>query len=612
VRVPRRLGKPAMPMLSTTLPTFDSPFYRRLVPPLAAFLLCLLAPFSSRLLHGAEVSVSAAVQPASTTVGEPVQLKITVNGAQKVSELPAVNIPGAQTQHIGASTQMRLVNTELSVSITHTYLVTPGRSGDLIIPSLEVVVEGRKYQTEPLRLPVAEPGQPAPAAPQAGPLAEIQLPKRPVYVGESFQSEVRLLVPSDQRWRIERMPEFETDAFTKTPFQSPQQRQESRDGKDFDACTFRSVLTAIKSGSVPLGPLTFNVQIAAPRKRNPQPNPFGNLLDGFPFDTQPTALQERKVILPEQRVEVKELPAEGKPSTFRGAIGRFRFSASANQTKVKAGEPVVLTLQMEGEGNFDRIEMPPLLQPEGWRLYPPEISFAKSDETGFRGVKTFRVALVPEKAHTQTPQFEFASFDPETGSYQTTKSSTSDLQIEGMKPAPPEPAPVPKPAPAPPKPAAAAESGLIESNFQVAVPSPLWSSRRLFLGVQAAIALLFGGWLLAGVLHKSRRDKGPSKSLLAEASSMEANLHAEADLSRFLRSAVRILQLRAAAKSGGQAVAVDADSAVHSFGVEGDLAAEIRWLFDSDAELQFAGSQHSGPVNGQVKTRVTALLKKLA
>ncbi len=602
-----------MTTLSGTLPeAFSRPFYRRLVSPFATFLLCWLALVDGRGLQGAEVSVNASVQPASTTVGEPVQLKITVNGTQKVSELPAVNIPGAQTQHIGASTQMRLVNTELSVSITHTYLVTPGRSGDLIIPSLEVVVEGRKYQTEPLKLPVAEPGQTAPSVPQAGPLAEIQLPKRPVYVGEAFQSEVRLLVPSDQRWRIERMPEFATDAFTKTPFQSPQQRQESRDGKDFDSCTFRSVLTAIKSGSVPLGPLTFNVQIAAPRKKNPQTNPLGGLLDGFPFDTQPTALQERKVILEEQRVEVKELPAEGKPTTFRGAIGRFRFSASANQTKVKAGEPVVLTLQVEGEGNFDRIEMPPLLQPEGWRLYPPEISFAKSDETGFRGVKTFRVALVPEKAHTQTPQFEFASFDPENGAYQITKSSTSALEVEGLKPAPPEPPPLPKPAPEPPKPPVATESGLIESNFQVPVPSPLWSSRRLFLGVQAGIGLLLGGWLLAGVLRRSLPRKGASKALLAEASVLESQLHREADLSRFLRSSVRILQLRTAAKSDCQAVAVDADTAIHSFRVEGEAAAEIRWLFESDAENQFAGSQNSSPVTGPVKTRVTALLKKLA
>jgi hypothetical protein len=89
-------------------------------------------------------------------------------------------------------------------------------------------------------------------------------------------------------------------------------------------------------------------------------------------------------------------------------------------------------------------------------------------------------------------------------------------------------------------------------------------------------------------------------------------LHGEADLGRFLRSAVRILQLRTAVKSDCQAVAVDADTAIQSFRVEGEAAAEIRWLFESDAENQFAGSHHSSPVTGPVKTRVTALLKKLA
>lgn len=590
----------------------ERPFRLRLASLFARSLAGWLALFTGCVLQAAEVSVSASVQPSATTVGEPVQLKITVNGSQRVSELPAVNIPGAQTQHINQSTQMRLVNTELSMSVTHTYLVTPTRSGDLIIPSLEVVVEGRKYQTEPLKVPVAEPGQVPPSAPQTGPSAEIQLPKRAVYVGESFPSEVRLLVPSDQRWRIERMPEFETDAFTKTPFQSPQQRQEARDGKDFDACSFRTVLTAIKSGSVPLGPLSFNVQIAAPRKKTAQPNAFGGLLDGFPFDTQPTALQERKVILPEQRVEVKELPAEGKPASFRGAIGRFRFNVSAGQSKVKAGEPVVLTLQVDGEGNFDRIEMPPLLQPEGWRAYPPEISFAKSDETGLRGVKTFKIAIVPEKAHTSTPQFEFASFDPETGAYQITKSSTAGLEVEGLKPAPPEPAPAPKPAPPAPKPAAAADSGLIESNFHVPAPSPLWSSRSLFMGVQIGLAVVFAGWLLSGLLRRARPSKGPSRALLAEASALEARLFGETHQGSLLRCAVKILQLRSAARSGVQAVAVDADAAIAAFRAESDTASEIRWLFDSDAELQFAGSPPSGQVSDHIQKRITVLLKKLA
>jgi hypothetical protein len=188
----------------------------------------------------------------------------------------------------------------------------------------------------------------------------------------------------------------------------------------------------------------------------------------------------------------------------------------------------------------------------------------------------------------------------------------SALEVEGLKPASPEPPPLPKPAPEPPKPPVATESGLIESNFQVPVPSPLWSSRRLFLGVQAGLGLLLGGWLLASVLRRSRPKKGPSKALLAEASGLEARLHREADLSRLLRSSVRILQLRTAAKSNCQADAVDADTVIDCFRVEGEAAAEIRWLFESDAENQFAGSQHSSPVTGPVKTRVTALLKKLA
>ena len=198
-------------------------------------ILLLLCP--NHQSWSAEISVSASLQPATTNVGEPVQLHVTINGSQRVAEIPSVRIDGAQVQYIGQATQMRLVNTELSVSLTHRYLVSPGRVGELEVPPVEVTVDGRKYQTEPLKLKVLEVGQEPGAALQTMPFAEIQLPRNFAYVGEAVPVEVRLGVPSDTRWRIERMPEFETDAFTKTTFQQPQQRQENRQGRDFDVCS---------------------------------------------------------------------------------------------------------------------------------------------------------------------------------------------------------------------------------------------------------------------------------------------------------------------------------------------------------------------------------------
>jgi hypothetical protein len=578
--------------------------------------LCALAGLSHGLL--AEVTVGASLQPASTNVGEPVQLSITVNGSQRVDQIPAVVIDGAQAQHIGQNTQIQLINSNLTVSLTNRYLVSPNRIGELQIPAIDVLVDGKRYQTAPLKLKVLDVGQdPAGTAPASSePTAEIELPKRPVYVGESFPAEVRLLVPSEIRWRIEKMPEFETDSFTKTPFQQPQQRHEKRDGKDLEVCNFRTTLTAVKSGSVPLGPLRFNIQAAVPKKKvNNAANPLGAFFDGFPFDNQPTALQERKVILPQQTLEIRELPAENKPDSFRGAIGQFRFSSSTSQAKVKLGEPLVVTLQVEGEGNFDRIEAPPLLEPEGWRAYPAEASFAKADDTGLRGVKTFRIALVPEKAHTRTPQFEFASFDPNSATYQKQQNGISSLEVEGVPaPAPepkqvvaakpPEPKPEPKPAPEP-KPV------LAEQRFESEAGSQVWQSREWFWGVQLA-----AGFLLAAILgiigvrgYLARQGDGPR--LVREAKALEAGLRGSTERAAFFERAVRAAQLRSQVRSGQPAAAADASDISRAFSAGGLLQAELDWLFEADAEARFAGTRSGNVLKEEERRRVLDLLGKL-
>ncbi len=573
----------------------------------------------------ADVSVSATVEPAATTIGEPVHLSVTINGSQSVAQVPNVPVDGAQTQHIGASTQMRLVNTSLSVSLTHTYLITPTRKGDLTIPAIEVNVGGKIYRTEPVKVQVLETGQtpagtPAgePAPPSA--LAEVELPSRPLYVGEAFAAEARLLVPQGVGWRIERMPDFQTDAFTKTPFQQPQQSQQARNGQAYHFCGFRTVMTAIKSGKVPLGPLTFNILMAAPKKPNNNPSPFNQLFNGFPFDNQATALQERKVILEQQTIEVRELPTEGKPASFRGAIGRFRFSTSTGQNSVKLGEPLNITIQVEGEGNFDRIEAPPMLNTEGWRAYPPEATFAKSEETGLRGVKTFRIAIVPEKAQSKTPVFEFAAFDPESGTYQTVKSASSDLVVEGAKPPEPERAavretptkPETKPDTKPEAGAVQKEPVLQETLTRLAPEASFWKSRTAFWGLQAIVAAGLGGAAAAVALSRARARRGPGLKLLRDAQHLQKKLKSHEDRGEFLRLATRVLQLRSAARSGQPEDAVDAAAAIRALGLQERMAQEVHWLFETDAGARFAGAKSSGALKQEERTRVLHLLEGVA
>ncbi len=582
--------------------------------------LVCLAPIQSL---AAEISVTASLQPPTTTAGEPVQLALTVNGSQEPRQPPEIAIEGAQVQYLGPSIQTTLNNFELSVSITHRYLVSPTRLGEIAIPAIPVQVKGQRYETQPIVLRVLDAGQDPSQQPGAMPFVECEIPRRPVYVGEAFPVEVRLLVPTDVRWRIERLPQFETDAFTKVPFQQPQQRQLVRDGREYDTLFFKTVLTAIKSGQVPLGPIHFNIQMAsAQKKRNANRGPFGGIFDGFPFDNQPTVLQEKRLSLDEHPVQVAELPAEGKPDSFRGAIGRFRFSANAAQSRIKMGEPLVMTLQIEGEGNFDRIEAPPVKNMDGWRIYPPEISFSKSDEFGFRGIKTFKIAAVPEKNQTQSPVFEFAAFDPDSASYQTQQSIPAGLTVDGAPKV--ESQKIEKETAAslsdqnvkkskqPSSEDAPQATPVLMENAQPPVNRhEFWKSRKWFWGIQAVL----GSSVLLGLFMRwnARRiaSAGPAPRLLKEAAQIQKQLFVNAERESFFRQAKRILQLRAAAKNGLPADAMDLSDVSSALSLDEKRSNDLRWLFDADANLRFGGMKSQAEIGGEERERVRTLLEAI-
>jgi hypothetical protein len=116
---------------------------------------------------------------------------------------------------------------------------------------------------------------------------------------------------------------------------------------------------------------------------------------------------------------VKELPEEGRPSPFSGAIGDFEVSATASPEKVEVGEPITLKMMVEGTGNFDRLDAPQLVQADGWRIYPPTHKVEWKPGTN-EGRKMFEQALIPRSDGLEgIPDLTFNFFNPATGKYIT-------------------------------------------------------------------------------------------------------------------------------------------------------------------------------------------------
>lgn len=71
---------------------------------------------------------------------------------------------------------------------------------------------------------------------------------------------------------------------------------------------------------------------------------FGNMLMN---DVNFTLTSGKKVI------RVKELPEEGKPFNFTGAVGDYDFSVTPNKTVLKANESALIKVELKRQGESE-------------------------------------------------------------------------------------------------------------------------------------------------------------------------------------------------------------------------------------------------------------------
>ena len=138
-----------------------------------------------------------------------------------------------------------------------------------------------------------------------------------------------------------------------------------------------------------------------------------------------------------------------------------------------------------------------------------------------------------------------------------------------------------------------------------------WKSREWFWGIQAAL----GAGLFLGVFMRwnARRiaKAGPTPKLLREAARIQRQLFANAERESFFKQAKRVLQLRAAAKNGLSADAMDLSDVSSALSLDEKRSGDLRWIFDADANLRFGGMKSQSEIKGEERERVRSLLEAI-
>lgn len=199
-----------------------------------------------------------------------------------------------------------------------------------------------------------------------------------------------------------------------------------------------------------------------------------------------------------------EPPRAGRPANYTGAIGRFTCGAQVTPTQAEVGQPLTLTLWIQGSGTLDETFAPRLNGlPElkgAFRIYEP------TAET-VRDQRRFTYSIRPLQSQvTEFPSLAWSYFDVDTEQYVTLRTPAIPLQVRrsstiseeqlaaANQPDPPTPAADSAAAgqggDLPERPAGSDPTASSTADREVGPP---WTSYRL-------TPLASGGWLLLGFL----------------------------------------------------------------------------------------------------------------
>ena len=401
-------------------------------------------------------------------VGDNVVVTYTVqNGDGPSVQLPAVD--GLQLNGTRSATSMTLANGSLSSIFTESFNLIPTHAGDITIPAFDIHnSNGQVLHTQAIKLHVqggSTANIPPPPVPAQQPLNFPSNPNGPVvmppnggapnnstsgnvnvpvestgrpakvfivitpqttdtYVGESIPLQIDFFIRMDVASQQNSLPTIKGSDFLMNDLSvHPQEDLLSIMNETFHRERWVTAITAPKSGDYPLEMERDTYWL----KTSPTNNN-----DIFSSFFRHATLAHEPIASNKLTIHVHELPMQGRPANFTGAIGQFKITATAQPASVAVGEPASIQFLVSGAGNFDYVRCPVLAEDPAWKFYIPSSKIDYQDQSHTQAVKTFEQAAIPQKnGSVPLPSASFSYFDPATKKYVTVPVTLPAITVTG-------------------------------------------------------------------------------------------------------------------------------------------------------------------------------------
>ena len=237
-----------------------------------------------------------------------------------------------------------------------------------------------------------------------------------VWAGEQITLQVGVFIDDDLRSRLQRNPEYVAPAVDGAvaydlPVANDALPSRLEGGARYRPFIFARALFPLHAGVLNIPPARLTYTLGS----------IGSMFGRQELQVSTTAARS---------VVVRELPTEGRPTSFAGAVGVYDVTARVERASGRVGDAVQLTVRVAGVGNVKLLPAPTIDIPNVASSAAGESISVDSSDLLIRGSKTFRFLLTPRRdGALQLGTLRYAFFNPVSGAYSEVKVPLGALRV---------------------------------------------------------------------------------------------------------------------------------------------------------------------------------------
>ena len=392
------------------------------------FVICALM---SVTIYGQTPKLVASVSKNKLGLNQRVKIQFTIN-KQGADNFQAPNFKNFQiVSGPSQSISQSWVNGNASFSQSYSYIVKPLKKGEFLIPAASIKLNNKTLTSKPIKVIVLDPVE-IPKDPndpnyiaQQNVHLVAEISKSSPYVGEGIYVEYRLYVSQNisvRDFSYTDSPQYNGFWNQDIKIRGLTTQNGTYNGEQYRYVVLqKALLIPTKSGKLTIDPIKMDIVIGVPTGRG---DFFGN----------PIVKNVTKSFASAKKfIRSKELPIEGKPKSFNGAVGDFNFMVSSSKNILKSNETATVSVKVTGNGNLKLFELPEIKTPSELEVFTPEQK-EKINVTsrGIRGSVTKNYTIVPQfKGKYKIPSTEFSYFDLKEKKY--VRLTSEDIFVDVLE-----------------------------------------------------------------------------------------------------------------------------------------------------------------------------------